>query len=59
MVPPSAFSEVVIYQAFIVYCKYNKDIPLINEQLIALCDDNVSEFTDTDDHRNASKDNEV
>ena len=49
LVPPTAFSESVIYQAFIVYCKYNKNIPLLNEQLLALCDDNVSEFTDTDD----------
>jgi len=48
-IPPMAFSESVIYQAFIVYCKYNKDVPLLNEQLLSLCENNVSEFENTDD----------
>ena len=46
---PVSFSETVIYQAFIVYCKYNQDVPLLNEQLLALCENNTSEFEDEDD----------
>ena len=41
------FSELVIYKAFIHYCKFNKDIP-ISEDLKAICLENNSEYNDDD-----------
>jgi len=37
------FSEETIYQAFIVYCKYNSDIP-VSEELRAVCMDKPDDF---------------
>ena len=37
------FSEETIYRAFIVYCKYNSDIP-VSEELRAVCMDKPDDF---------------
>jgi hypothetical protein len=41
------FDETTIYQAFIEFCKFNKNIP-INDNLLHLCTDNTSAFEYTD-----------
>jgi len=40
---PNEFSEETIYRAFIVYCKYNSDIP-VSEELRAVCMDKPDDF---------------
>ena len=44
---PPEFDEETIYRAFIVYCKYNSDIP-ISEELRAICMDKPDDFNIAD-----------
>ena len=44
---PPEFDEETIYRAFIVYCKYNSDIP-ISEELRAICMDKPDDFNVAD-----------
>jgi hypothetical protein len=41
------FDEKTIYLAFIMFCKFNKDLP-INKNLLPICLDNTSSFNFTD-----------
>uniref|UniRef100_A0A6C0LI81 Uncharacterized protein n=1 Tax=viral metagenome TaxID=1070528 RepID=A0A6C0LI81_9ZZZZ len=44
---PPEFDEETIYRAFMVYCKYNSDIP-ISEELRAICMDKPDDFNISD-----------
>ena len=44
---PPEFDEETIYRAFIVYCKYNSDIP-VSEELRAICMDKPDDFNISD-----------
>ena len=44
---PPEFDEETIYRAFIVYCKYNSDIP-ISEELRAICMDKPDDYNVSD-----------
>ena len=44
---PKQFSEEVIFLSFILYCKFNKKLP-ISEDLRRICVNNESSFTDED-----------
>ena len=41
---PSDFSDETIYKAFIHYCRFNSNIPLMNEEIRAICKDKPISF---------------
>ena len=41
---PSDFSEETIYKTFIFYCRFNSNIPLLNEEIRAICNEKPASF---------------
>jgi len=41
---PSEFSDETIYMAFIHYCRFNSNIPLMNEEIRAICNEKPISF---------------
>ena len=41
---PSDFSDETIYKAFIHYCRFNSNVPLMNEEIRAICKDKPISF---------------
>ena len=41
---PPDFSEETIYKTFIFYCRFNSNIPLLNEEIRAICNEKPASF---------------